>query len=93
MNLIALASLLLRARKMPVTADPVCATRNCCTAIKKRDKPPCFTPRPPGAEREKEKEMEILIDLRAGFDELNARHNVRPSQDPHGYNLAAMHDL
>jgi hypothetical protein len=48
---------------------------------------------PPGAEREKEKEMEILIDLRAGFDELNARHNVRPSQDPHGYNLAAMHDL
>jgi hypothetical protein len=48
---------------------------------------------PPGAEREKEKGMEMLIDLPAGFDEPNARHNVGPSHDPHGYNLAAMHDL
>jgi hypothetical protein len=35
----------------------------------------------------------MLIDLPAGFDEPNARHNVGPSHDPHGYNLAAMHDL
>jgi hypothetical protein len=48
---------------------------------------------PPGAEREEKKEMEILIDLPAGSDKLNAQNNVAPSQDPHGYNLAAMHDL
>jgi hypothetical protein len=32
--------------KMSVTADPVCATRNRCPAIKKRDRPPCLTSRP-----------------------------------------------
>jgi hypothetical protein len=31
--------------------------------------------------------------LPAGSDKLNAQNNVAPSQDPHGYNLAAMHDL
>jgi hypothetical protein len=60
MNSIALASLLIRARKMPVTADPVCATRNRCTAIKKRDKPPCFTPRPINHEERPDGDLRYL---------------------------------
>jgi hypothetical protein len=48
---------------------------------------------PLGAGKEKEKEMEMLIHLLAGFDDPNAQNSVAPSQDPHGYNIAAMHDL
>lgn len=48
---------------------------------------------PLGAGKEKEKEMEMLIDLLAGSDDPNAQNKVAPSQDPHGYIIAAMHDL
>jgi hypothetical protein len=83
------------------------APESCCTAIEKRGNPPHFTTRSIFhkerlnddsdalhlVQREKEKEMEILIDLLAGFDEFDAQNNVKPSQGSHGYNIAAMHDL